>query len=270
MRRITSRQNPHIQHIAQLASTTAARRESGTYWAEGIHLVQEAFAVIPSDIIELIVAEEAQASAQIAALLKEAQAWPEVIVTTMPMNCYQKCSALKSPEGIAAVCRTSTPDEHVFFHPNAKLVALAGVQDPGNAGAIVRTAAAAGMEGVLFLDHCVDATHPALLRAAMGAAFRIPIGGMSEEAFLECAKKTGLHLCGAVLKDAVPCDQADWRLPVCVVIGSEGMGIPASLEKELSRRVFIPMDHGVESLNAAVATGILLYALRQSLASQTS
>jgi RNA methyltransferase, TrmH family len=136
----------------------------------------------------------------------------------------------------------------------APVVVLAGVSDPGNAGTIIRSAAATGAAGVVFTPGSVDPTNPKCVRASAGALFAIPVGGVGDPAEL------GLSTVGAVAGGDDP-GGVDLSGPVALVLGSEAEGLPDGLALDVE--VALPLDGGVESLNVAMAATVLLYEARR-------
>ncbi|MBN1257884.1 MAG: hypothetical protein JXA52_09285, partial [Planctomycetes bacterium] len=167
---IQSRQNPLIKKLAKLASDGRARRSEGLLLAEGIHLVRDAIAC-GAGVEQVVHTPQVEQNPEAEEILQEAQACG---IETIPVTkeCYQRFSALKSPEGIAAIIAFTPVKPEILFEPPVRLVILSGIQDPGNAGAVLRTAEAVGASGAIFCSG-VDPTHPAFVRAAMGASFRL-------------------------------------------------------------------------------------------------
>ncbi|WP_294156851.1 RNA methyltransferase [uncultured Selenomonas sp.] len=145
------------------------------------------------------------------------------------------------------------------------VIVLDRVQDPGNLGTILRTADAAGMDGVILLKGTVDAFSPKVVRAAMGSLFHMPIVmDVEEDAFLEFVASKKLSLCATALDaTARPHFAADFCRPSAIVFGNEGRGVSAQI-LERAEKIFIPMFGDAESLNVAVSSAIVLYeAVRQ-------
>jgi TrmH family RNA methyltransferase len=138
------------------------------------------------------------------------------------------------------------------------VVILDAVQDPGNVGTIIRTALAFGAAGVIALPGTAEWTNPKTLRATMGAAFRLPVVAAAEE---EVAAWLSQGRATVVATDLAgePFDPAGWPRPIALVLGNEGAGARSKLAAAAQRRVTIPVAPGVESLNVAVAAGILLH-----------
>ena len=175
-----------------------------------------------------------------------------------------------TPQGILAVIeprRWTATD--LAPSPGAVALVIDGVQDPGNVGTLIRTAHALGAAGTVVLRGTADPTSPKALRAAMGATFRHPIVSLDDSGFIAWAKQHGVTL-WASAADGVPLHRALDRKrgqgeagqvdgPIAVIVGNEGAGIRPQLNAVAAQRVAIPLAQGAESLNVAVAAGILLY-----------
>lgn len=178
----------------------------------------------------------------------------------------------ETPQGIVAVIepRKWAADD-LALAPGAVALVIDGVQDPGNVGTLIRTAHALGAAGTAVLRGTADPISPKALRAAMGATFRHPVVAFDDAAFIAWARKQGVTLWAAAV-DGVPLPRAlpprgrgkgeggavaDG--PIAVIVGNEGAGIRPQLNAVAAQRVAIPLAQGAESLNVAVAAGILLY-----------
>jgi RNA methyltransferase, TrmH family len=136
---------------------------------------------------------------------------------------------------------------------------LDAVQDPGNVGTMLRTALALGASGVVALKGTAELTNPKVLRGSMGAAFRLPAAAVDVGAFIAWASARGLELVVAAA-DGTPVERRPHGpAPIALVVGNEGAGVSPALAAAAARRVAIPLAPAVESLNVAVAAGILLY-----------
>ena len=166
----------------------------------------------------------------------------------------QMISDTETAAGILAV--VPTPSKPLPDQPNLLLI-LDRLADPGNLGAILRTAAAAGAEGILLSPGCVDAYNPKVVRGGMGAHLRLPI---HSRPWAEIASLTaGLTVYLADAQGDLSYTQANWRRPCALIIGSEATGAGEEAQRLASARVYIPMHAATESLNAAVSCGILLF-----------
>lgn len=165
-----------------------------------------------------------------------------------------------SPQHLLAVARRrDVPVAEILGRPGP-VVFLFGVQDPGNLGAIVRVAEAAGAAGVAGAPGSADFFHPRAVRASAGSVLRIPVSGrVSFEPFAADAKAAGRVIAGAVPAGGDDPFASPIAAQSVLVIGGEGTGLPAGAYRYLDRRLTIPMREPVDSLNAAVATALLLY-----------
>jgi TrmH family RNA methyltransferase len=169
----------------------------------------------------------------------------------------EKLADTQHPQGIIAVVRApcwALSDIKVKMGP---VLVLDGVQDPGNTGTMLRTALGLGAAGIIALPGTVEVTNPKVLRGSMGAVFRLPWVELGMEDFLSWVRKEKVTLLAAAT-DGDPISGMDIRLPAAIVLGNEGAGLSPMI-KTAGRAVSIPMSRGAESLNVAVAAGILLY-----------
>jgi TrmH family RNA methyltransferase len=165
-----------------------------------------------------------------------------------------------TPQHVIAVAkRRDVPTAEILARPGP-VVFVFGIQDPGNLGAIVRVAVAAGAAGVVGAPGTADFFHPRAVRGSAGSVLRLPVSGrVSFEAFAVSAREDGRTICGAVSEGGEnPFADPPPERSV-LVIGAEGTGLPAGAYRYLDRRLSIPMRPPVDSLNAAVATALLLY-----------
>ena len=259
MEPITSLSNARVKALASLQQRKF-RQAEGLTLAEGLHLVVDAFSAGVS-IGSLIVAERAAVLPVVHKLEEDARS-RGIEIVRLSDACYEKISELQSPEGVAVTIRTGNDTLESLLVDDARLLVAAGVQDPGNAGALVRTAEAAGATGCVFLGG-VDISHPRFVRGAQSSSFRLPCVGAEEEDFIAGLARTSIRL---VVADAGPggdYKSADYTPPVAIVVGGEGQGIPQTLMARAQARISIPMKPPVESLNVAVAAGVLLYEARR-------
>jgi TrmH family RNA methyltransferase len=169
----------------------------------------------------------------------------------------------RTPQHLIAIARRrDVPSAEILSRPGP-VVFLFGIQDPGNLGAIVRVAEAAGAAGVVGAPGTADFFHPRTVRGSAGSVLRVPVSGrVSFEPFAASAREAGREICGAVAEGG----EDPFAKPIAersvIVVGAEGPGLPAGAYRYLDRRVTIPMRPPVNSLNAAVAVGLLLYSSR--------
>lgn len=166
----------------------------------------------------------------------------------------------RTPQHLIAVARRrDVPVAEILGRPGP-VVFVFGIQDPGNLGAIVRVAEAAGGAGVVGAPGTADFFHPRAVRGSAGSVLRIPVSGrVSFEPFASDAKQAGRSICGAVAAGGENALEAAIDRNAVLVLGGEGAGLPAGAYRYLDRRLTIPMREPVDSLNAAVAAALLLY-----------
>lgn len=183
---------------------------------------------------------------------------PENVRTfLLPEHVFQSVCDTKTPQGVAAVLSIQTREAR-----GPRLLALDGVQDPGNVGTIVRTADAAGFDGVLFSPDCADLFSPKVLRSTMGSVFRLGFSFPASLAdSLEQLKKDGYSVLSSQLDGEPFYDRKNVSSSFVLVIGNEGNGVSDAVKKTATHRLRLPMNGGAESLNAAVAAGIMMYDL---------
>jgi TrmH family RNA methyltransferase len=172
----------------------------------------------------------------------------------------EKLSDARTPQHLLAVARRrDVPVAEILGRPGP-VVFVFGIQDPGNLGAIVRVAEAAGCAGVLGAPGTADFFHPRAVRGSAGSVLRVPVSGrVSFEPFAADAKEASRPICGAVAEGGEDALRAPLDPRSVLVVGAEGTGLPAGAYRYLDRRLTIPMRAPVDSLNAAVATALLLY-----------
>lgn len=226
-------------------------------------------------LVELLVAPRATRRPEWPVLEARAEALG-LRVTGLSDAAYDRISGLSDAEGVATVLALPSPDgDAAVFHrlwhaPDARLLVAVGVMDPLNAGALVRVAEAAGATGAVFAGGA-DPRHPKFLRASMGSAFRLPCPACAVEALAarwRADTEDGVDASSparfaADARGAAPMETVDWRPPMALLVGGEGGGVPPAFLDAPARTVSIPMAGRAESLNVAVAAGVLLYAARR-------
>ena len=247
---ITSPHNSRLQLARTLLGRPKERQEAGAFVAEGVRLVEEALAVRWPFRFVLYSAELGERGRALMAGLK-AQG---VEIEEVEPRLLQGVSATETSQGILAVLALaplSIPD-HLDF-----VLIPDQVRDPGNLGTLLRTAVAAGVQAVLLPPETVDAFSPKVVRAGMGAHFRLPIHPLPWNKIR--ARTRGLKVYLAEIDSAVACWQADFRAPLALIVGGEAEGAGETARRLADKAVNIPMPGNAESLNAAVAGAILLF-----------
>lgn len=186
-------------------------------------------------------------------------------VTGLTRDLFEALSDTRHSQGVIAVARQRTLSGEEFCRQASgrHIVVLDRLQDPGNAGTIIRTAEAAGYAGILALKGTTDIYAPKVVRAAAGSLFRVPVmTGVTEDEAIGMMEKGGWLLVTACADAEEDCFCTAPGGPAALVIGNEGRGVSEGLNGRADLRVRIPMEGEIESLNAAVAAGILMYAMR--------
>ena len=256
MKTVASRDNAVFKAAAKLVASGSARRRSGVSVLDGAHLLA---AFIESGRVpeEVMVNAAGLADREVASLVERSGA---ARVTLFSDALFKTLSTVDSPTGVIAVVRT--PEGKGVPEDATLVLLLEDIQDPGNVGTLLRSAAAAGAAHVLLSAQCAFAWSPKVLRAAMGAHFALNIvEGADLAGFLELYDGTSVALAaagGASLYDL------DMTKPVAILVGNEGAGLSRELLDAASVRASIPMPGRVESLNAGTAGSIALFeAVRQ-------
>jgi len=257
---ITSRQNPIVSRFRDAANGDAA-----SLLLDGAHLVADAIAA--NAAIALAAVTTASREKPEIAAIADSLAQRGVEVTTVGVSVMNAISPVKSPAGIVAIAdRPARALADVFARGGVPLVAIAiDVQDPGNVGAIVRAAEAAGASGVVAAGASADPFGWKALRGSMGSALRLPVAGSVDAgAAIDEARRRGCRIVATVPRGGTPLFEADLSGPAAILVGGEGPGLPPAVAAAAAVRVTIPMQPPVESLNAAVTAAIIFYeAFRQ-------
>ncbi len=250
MATITSLQNAQVRRVQRLRRSARRRRAEGVLIVEGRRLLTEALKVVTPTA--LFYTERFAATEEGAALLSELTA-PTWRVTPSVM---QALADTQTPQGILAI----VPIPHLPLPEGKRFTLIPDqVRDPGNLGTILRTAWAAGVDQVLIPPGSVDPTNPKVVRAAMGAHFHLPWRVMGWEEIRRRLKGATVWLAEA--RSGHPYDEVDWRGDVAIIIGGEAEGAGQEGRALAGPHLtHIPMQPGVESLNAAIAAAIFLFA----------
>ena len=249
---ITSVNNGQVKNIIQLNQKTKARREQGLFVAEGRKMFGEA----PADWIEKVYVSETLTSDP--ALMEQVEKLPYDIVAD---SVFRQMSDTQTPQGILTVLRRpSYTLEDILGGKNPLVMVLEDLQDPGNAGTILRTGEGAGVSGVLLTRTCVDITNPKVIRSTMGSVYRIPFLYVESVVSLtQELKKHNIRTFAAHLKGRNSYDQESYTGGTAFLIGNEGKGLTEEAANSADCLIRIPMCGKVESLNAVMVSGILMY-----------
>lgn len=264
---ITSRDNHLVRKVKQLLADSKARRNEGMFAIEGARLCADA---ARSQIKICYGFYTAGAAAAYGSYLEELRAvCPEVYEITDSLA--KMISDTATPQGLFCVCNlldNRTGLDTIIKNPSAGIgcLALENIQDPANMGAIIRTAEALGLSGLILSSGCCDIYNPKVLRGSMGGVFRLPmviVGNMADT--VRELQETGVDCWASVVdKDAEPLTKAELK-PNCVcLIGNEGNGLRPETAAACAHRLTIPMGGRAESLNASMAAGIVMWEMAKA------
>jgi TrmH family RNA methyltransferase len=251
---VQSKQNGRLKELRR-ALTHPGREAAGLAGIEGIKLLGEALRAglrVPT-----VFAAQGSES-----LLDHLLLAPETEILLLPRELLDSALTTEAPQPIAALAEPpqwSWPQLLGSKEDSALIVVLAGLQDPGNLGTILRSAEAFGATGVLALPGTVSAWNPKTVRASAGSIFRMPLLALSAKECFDRLRESGITIWTTDVNEARPANFVDLVAPAALLIGNEGNGVPAGLAAEASGAITIPCPGPVESLNAAVAASVLLY-----------
>ena len=262
LRRIEGRHNPLVKQLRQ-AFSRSELTDAGDCAIEGLRILEEA---IRSGLrfSSVFFRESAQDRAK--RLLPQIGAQVETLL--LPDKLFDSLVPSESPQGVAALVRLKefSLDDVTERLQVGPIVALAGLQDPGNLGTILRSSEAFGSAGVVLGEGTVSAFNSKVVRASAGSVFRLPIvhgqgksGTAKLEEVSEKLRSQGVRLIATSSHKGTSLDQADLASPAAIFFGNEGSGLPRDLMAKMDEVIAIPHTPQVESLNAGVAASIVLY-----------
>jgi TrmH family RNA methyltransferase len=271
MTNLISRNNPKIKQIHLLLSQRKLRDTYGLFVVEGIHHVGEACAANTG--VEYICYAPDILTSDFALQLVEKQSGLGIPCYAVEKETFTHLASKDNPQGILAVVRQPRIQLDSLTAENLKWgVALVAPQDPGNIGSILRTIDAVGASGLLLLDDpannqfCADPFHPSSVRAGMGAIFWYPIISATFTSFTLWVREHSYHIYGTSAHAAEDYRTLErYELPLILLMGSERQGLTTEQSVVCDEMVRIPMQGRVTSLNLAIATGILLYAISNKI-----
>ena len=266
LRRIDGRHNAMVKELR--ATFAHGELTSEGYCAvEGMRILEEA---IRSGLKFKAVFFRASAENRAERLLPQLAAHVETLL--LPDKLFASAVPSETPQGVAALvrCKHFTLEDVLAKSQAGPLVAIAGVQDPGNLGTILRSAEAFGAGGALLGEGTVGPFNSKVVRASAGSVFRLPLAQTKLPRILDQVRELGLRLIATSSHKGTPLDQAALTGPLAIFIGSEGAGLPRDLLGQMTEVVAIPHSPTVESLNAGVAASIVLYEASRQKKSRVS
>ena len=250
MKRIESTQNALVKHWKKLVTLRKEREKTNEFLIEGFHLVEEALKN-KELIMQLIVRDGVD--------LPMLWAIDDVEIVQVNDAVAKEISETEKSQGVFAHCKVKqvTEIEQAAWR---KVLLVDAVQDPGNIGTMIRTADAAGLDAVILGKGCADAYNPKVMRSAQGSHFHIPVVRGELEEWIDRLQDDGITVFGTSLDDAISYRDIEVSDAYAIMVGNEGAGINPQLLAKTDQNVIIPLLGGAESLNVAVAAGILMYA----------
>lgn len=253
---ITSTSNQKVRQIVQWQGKSKERRKAGIFLAEGFKMLEEA----PVDwIVEVYLSQDCIEKAKENVLI-----WKKLLQTgyeTVTEEVFRKMSDTQTPQGALVVLkRPEYRLEELLKREKPLFAVLEDLQDPGNLGTIVRTGEGAGITGVIMSDKTVDIFNPKVIRATMGSIYRVPFVYVEDMVkTLKDMRDAGISTYAAHLKGERYYDSFSFKGGTAFLIGNEGNGLKKETADAADHYLKIPMEGCVESLNAAVATALLMY-----------
>lgn len=253
---IESKQNARFKAWKKLL-TKKGRKEQGSFLIEGEHLVEEALSS-GWPIVDVILSEQFQLPSRwledFPVLLKEKNVLTSIL--------FEELSETMAPQGIAMVLRKKSMDKLEGLLEEAQaLVLIDQIQDPGNLGTIIRTADAAGIDGIILGKGTVDPFSGKVLRSTQGSIFHLPIYEEELESTISLLQKRGWKVYGTSLQGAQDYREVTFKKDqkIALLLGNEGEGVANNLLAQVDQKIKIPIWGKAESLNVGIAAGILLY-----------
>lgn len=244
--RITSRKNEKLQQVKRLFASRKAREEAGLFVSDGTKLLSEAVRYCPG--LQRVILSDGVA----------AEVPGSVEVIRVPEDVMASLSPMESPQGAIFLCRLP---EKQAFQARPGMLLLDGIQDPGNLGTILRTADALDVP-VALLEGCADPYSHKVVRASMGAVLRTQVVQCTWQEARKVCRETGIPVAVTALSDRAEDIRKASLGTMAVVIGSEGRGVRQEILDCADAELIIPMNPHCESLNAAVASAIVMWQMR--------
>ena len=265
---ITSRNNPKIKWVASL-SEKKKRNAYSAFFVEGEKLLIEALeSSLPVSHV-FIRETDAERINKLISNYSTCEKFGDTEIIYVSESVFEKISTEKSPEGVITVIKyldffhiiDIIYKEEFFSSPSERVLALCSVRDPGNLGAVIRSAVAFGVDHIVLSQDCADIYNHKTIRAAMGGLFKIKISIVKDfDQFILCAKDNGRRIYAAELnKNAISLPELDMRRSDIFIIGNEGHGIPYEISRLCTSSVYIPISPRTESLNASVAAAMFMW-----------
>ncbi|AXS39194.1 RNA methyltransferase [Breoghania sp. L-A4] len=259
---ITSVSNPMIKEIRALATQRKRRKEAGLFVAEGLKLITDAMQA-DWPIRTLVFGAEVREQPMVAQAAAKARARG---ATVLDVNraVLTAITRRDNPQMVVGVFEQQWFDTERIDPARGPLwIGLDTIRDPGNLGTIIRTADAVGADGIILIGDTTDPFAVEAVRATMGSIFHMPIARMTRETFLKWRKSWPGAVIGTHLEGSIDYRKAAYTDPTLLLMGTEQSGLPEEMTAACTQLVRIPQAGQADSLNLAVATGVMLYEIRR-------
>ena len=255
MTTLLSARNPLLKDVRK-AIARGTVTEDGLAVAESFHLLEEALRS-DCEIPAVFAAESVRTAVE-----SHVRGLKKTRMHVLPDDVFRGLSATEASQGVMALVRPPKWSVDQLFRGHSLTVVLDGLQDPGNAGSVLRAAEAFGATGVAFLKGTVSPYNPKCLRASAGSIFRVPVAAaLDQQLFLAAAEQRKIALFALMPKGTTDVGEVELGKKCAIIVGSEGRGV-SELLRDKATPIRIPTV-GVESLNAALAAGIALFVARK-------
>lgn len=258
---ITSTSNPRVKNLMQLQKKGKIRREQQAFVVEGIKMVLEA----PKERLkEIYMSESFSKDEEHFKAARKKASESGCFLEILSDKVFKEASDTMTPQGIMAVVRMKTFTWKNFLEASDRkeklLLVLESLQDPGNLGTILRTGEGAGIDGIILNRTSVDPYMPKVIRSTMGSIYRMPVAIADDlTEVIGTMKSKGIRVYAAHLKGKKSYYEQDYSKGTCFMIGNEANGLTDTLADMATDYILIPMSGEVESLNAGVASALLMY-----------
>jgi RNA methyltransferase, TrmH family len=260
-KQISSTNNPAIKRLLQLQEKSRARKKEGVFVAEGQREIELAMKG-GYDIQEIYFTGELIASEKIEKMFRRRN---QPLITELSAEVYQKIAYRGSTEGIIAVIKSRDLSLSQLELPEKNLLILVAEapEKPGNIGALLRTADAAGVDAVLIANPKTDIFNPNIIRSSVGCVFTNRIGAGTTEEIIEFLNEKKINIYAAALQASVNYSEVDYTNSSAIVVGTEATGLSREWLDNATQNIIIPMQGEIDSMNVSVAAGILIFEARR-------
>lgn len=262
-KQITSVQNSYIKELVQLKEKSRLRKETQTFIIEGLREIS--LAVQGNYVIQTILAAKSIIDENEIKKLLDLVNY-QIKIIEISNDVYQKLALRESTEGILAVVKSKdlSLNSIVFKNENPLILVAEAPEKPGNIGALLRTADAAGIDAVLIANPKTDIYNPNIIRSSIGCVFTTQIATGTTSEIITFLKKHNINIYGAALTASVEYQTIDYTKPSAIVVGTEATGLTDEWLQNTAKNIIIPMRGTIDSMNVSVSAAIILFeALRQ-------